>query len=305
MSMTSLTYEVRRSGWLVRAADYLELTKPRIATLVLITVAVAAMLAAGELPAGMLLLHTLLGTALVAASASAFNQWLEREPDSRMDRTADRPLPAGRLTGWQVAVFGAASVVAGLAYLALAVNPLTAAWGFATWLTYVCLYTPLKARTPANTAVGAVAGALPVFIGWSAVGAPLGIKAWTLFLIVYLWQFPHFMAIAWLYRRDYAAAGLQMLPVVDPSGRRAGAQAVVSALALLPVSLLFVLHAHFALVLGWALLLLGGLQLACSVAFLIERNERTARRLLRASLVYLPLVLAVLTVGPLVAWNWQ
>lgn len=305
MSMTSLTYEVRRSGRLVRAADYLELTKPRIATLVLVTVAVAATLATGEVPAGSLLIHTLLGTALVAASASAFNQWLERELDGRMQRTADRPLPAGRLQRWQVALFGSVSVLAGLAYLACAVNPQTAVWGFATWLTYVCLYTPLKPRTPANTAVGAVAGALPVFIGWSAVGAPLGVKAWTLLLIVYLWQFPHFMAIAWLYRRDYAAAGMQMLPVVDPTGRRAGAQAVVSALALLPVSLLFVWHAHFALALGWALLLLGLLQLACAVAFLLRRDERTARLLLRASLVYLPLVLAVLTVGPLVAWNWQ
>lgn len=305
MSMTSLTYEVRRSGLLVRAADYFELTKPRIATLVLVTVAVAATLAAGELPAATLLFHTLVGTALVAASASAFNQWLERDLDGRMVRTADRPLPAGRLCGWQVTLFGSVSILAGLAWLAIAVNPLTAAWGFATWLTYVALYTPLKPRTPANTAVGAVAGALPVFIGWSAVGAPLGLKAWTLFLILYLWQFPHFMAIAWLYRGDYAAAGLQMLPVVDPTGRRAGAQAVVSALALLPVSLLFVWHAHFALALGWALLVLGVGQLACAAAFLVYRNEQAARRLLRASLVYLPLVLAVLTVGPLVAWTWQ
>jgi protoheme IX farnesyltransferase len=176
--------------------------------------------------------------------------------------------------------------------------------GFLTWLTYVWVYTPLKSRTPANTAVGAVAGALPVLMGWASVGAPLGIKSCTLFLIVYLWQFPHFMAIAWLYRRDYAAAGLQMLPVVDPSGRRAGAQAVVSALALLPVSLLFVLHSQFAFILGWILLLLGGAQFACAVAFLVCRDEPAARRLLRASLVYLPAVLAVLTLGPIVAWNW-
>src|SRR4029079_4334804 len=118
--------------------------------------------------------------------------------------------------------------IAGFAYLALAVNVLTAWLGQVTWVTYVWIYTPLKSRTPANTAVGAVAGALPVLMGWAAVGAPLGLKAFTLFLIVVLWQFPHFMAIAWIYRRQYASAGLQMLPVVDPTGRRAGAQAVVS-----------------------------------------------------------------------------
>ncbi len=175
--------------------------------------------------------------------------------------------------------------------------------GFLTWLSYVAIYTPLKSRTPANTAVGAIAGALPVFIGWASVGAPLGLRACALFLIVYLWQFPHFMAIAWLYRHDYAQAGLQMLPVVDPSGRRAGAQAVVSALALVPVSLLCVLDQPLSLVLGGGLLLLGVGQFACAVAFLLRREETAARRLLRASLVYLPAVLAVLTLGPLMAWR--
>jgi len=305
MSMPSLTLEEGRAVALTSvAADYLELTKPRIATLVLVTVAVAAMLAGGEVPSGALLTHTLLGTALVAASASALNQWLERVSDARMVRTADRPLPAGRLASWQVLSFGAVTVTLGVGYLALAVNLLTAFLGFLTWLTYVWIYTPLKSRTPANTAVGAVAGALPVLLGWAAVGAPLEMKACTLFLIVYLWQFPHFMAIAWLYRRDYAAAGLQMLPVVDPTGWRAGAQAVAAALALLPVSLLFVWHTHFALILGWLLLMLGAAQCACAVAFLVRRDETAARRLLRASLVYLPAVLAVLTLGPLVAWNW-
>jgi heme o synthase len=304
MSMPSVAIENRRAAIVASAADYLELTKPRIATLVLVTVAVAATLACGELPPAGLLLHTLLGTALVAASASAFNQWLERESDARMARTADRPLPAGRLSNRQVVTFGTVSVLLGIAYLAVAVNPVTAVLGFLTWLSYVWIYTPLKSRTPANTAVGAVAGALPVFMGWTAVGAPLGVKACTLFLIVYLWQFPHFMAIAWLYRRQYAAAGLQMLPVVDPTGRRPGAQAVVSALALVPVSMLFVLHGEFAIILGSILLALGVAQFACAVAFLVRRDELAARRLLRASLIYLPAVLAVLTLGPLVAWNW-
>jgi protoheme IX farnesyltransferase len=305
MSMpSSLAFEVRPVTWWSYLADYLELTKPKIATLVLVTVAVAAVLAAGQAPAPLLLMHTLLGTALVAASASAFNQWIERDVDARMPRTADRPLPAGRLANWQVLSFGAVTVIAGLVYLTLVVNRLTALMGFFTWLSYVCVYTPLKTRTPANTAVGAVAGALPVFIGWTAVGAPLDTKAFGLFLLVYLWQFPHFMAIAWLYRHQYAAAGMQMLTVVDPSGRRPGAQAVVSALAILPVSLVSVLHTHFGLWFGGLLLALGTAQLLCAVLFLASPDEHSARRLLRASLVYLPTTLAALTVGPVAAWQW-
>jgi heme o synthase len=304
MDATTLVYEVRRTTWRATLADYFELTKPRIATLVLITVVVAAMLAAGQAPGGALLIHTLLGTTLVAASASALNQWIEREADARMPRTADRPLPAGRLASWQVLAFGAVTIVAGMAYLCLAVNPLTALMGFLTWLCYVAIYTPLKSRTPANTAVGAVAGALPVLIGWTSVGAPLDLKACGLFLMVYLWQFPHFMAIAWLYRQQYEAAGMRMLPVVDPSGRRAGAQAVLSAWTLLPVSLVSVLHTNFGLWLGGVILGLGIGQLACAVAFFLHRDERAARRLLRASLIYLPAVLAVLTLGPLMAWRW-
>jgi protoheme IX farnesyltransferase len=221
-----------------------------------------------------------------------------------MQRTADRPLPAGRLTNWQVVSFGAMTAAAGVVELALGVNRLTALMGFLTWFCYVVLYTPLKTRTPANTAVGAVAGALPVLIGWTAVGAPLDVKACGLFLLVYLWQFPHFMAIAWLYRGDYAAAGMRMLPVVDPSGQRAGAQAVMSAWVLLPVSLVCVLHTNFGLLFGAALLALGIGQLLCAVAFLARRDERSARRLLRASLIYLPGVLALLTLGPLMAWRW-
>jgi protoheme IX farnesyltransferase len=170
----------------------------------------------------------------------------------------------------------------------LLVNLATALMGLATWLLYVCIYTPLKSRTTANTTLGAVAGAMPVLMGFTAAGAGLGLEAATLFLIVYLWQFPHFMAIAWLYRRDYSAAGLQMLTVVDASGRRAGRQAVAAALALLPVSLL-----PTALQLGGMAYLLGALTLGVSqllIAALFWRrlDEASARRLLRASLIYLP-----------------
>jgi protoheme IX farnesyltransferase len=290
--------------WLARLGDYVELTKPKISLLVLVTVAVSAFLGSWGPPNAALLLHTLLGTALVAASASAFNQRLERRTDALMSRTSTRPLPAGRLSDRQVVAFGAATIVAGLAYLAVAVNPLTAVLGAATWILYVVVYTPLKPLTPFNTVVGAVAGALPTLMGWTAVGGSLGfeiggggLKAATLFLIVYLWQFPHFMAIAWIYRRQYAAAGLKMLTVVDPTGRRAGRQAAMAALALIPVSLVPVLqHAgrgYFALALA-----LGVAYLTAAVRFGWRPDEAGARGLLRISLVYLPALLGLLMLVP-------
>ena len=299
MSMTSLSIEGQRTAWAVRAADYFELTKPKISAMVLVTVAVAAFVANWGPPVGWVLIHALVGTAMVAASASALNQWLERVTDAHMQRTADRPLPAGRLTGFQVICFSALSVLAGLAYLALTVGTKTAALGLLTWTLYVWIYTPLKTRTPLNTAVGAVAGALPVLMGWAATGAPFDLRAWSLFLIVFLWQFPHFMAIAWIYRRQYAGAGLQMLSTVDPSGFRAGAQAIVSALALIPVSLVpCLLQPAGEIYFAWALIL-GAAQLACAIWFFFELSDKAARRLLLASLVYLPAMMGLLVLGPL------
>jgi protoheme IX farnesyltransferase len=280
--------------------DLLELTKPKIAVLELVTVAVAACVARWNSPDAWALVHALVGTALVAASASAWNQWIERDRDALMERTADRPLPGARLSTLEVTLFATVTGLAGLVYLALAVNLLTASLGLASWVLYVCIYTPLKSRTPLNTVVGAIAGGLPILMGWAAVEGPMGLAAATLFLIVFLWQFPHFMAIAWIYRRQYADAGMQMLPVVDPSGRRAGAQALFSALALVPVSLLpavvnFAGPGYFACALA-----LGLGQLACAAAFCCRRSEWTARLLLRASLIYLPLLLGALMLGPFV-----
>ncbi len=287
-------------------ADYAELTKLRISVMVLVTVAVAAFVGNWGPPAPWLMVSTLLGTALVAASASALNQRLERRTDSLMPRTADRPLPAGRISDRAALRFGAATIALGLVWLAVAVNLATAALGALTWLLYVAVYTPLKTRTPLNTVVGAVAGALPTLMGWTAVGGSLslaagggGLMAATLFLIVYLWQFPHFMAIAWIYRRQYTAAGLKMLTVVDPSGRRAGAQAVAAALALSAISL--VPLAHYA---GWvycgSALALGAAYLAASVRFGWRRDEASARLLLATSLVYLPVLLVLLMFVPLI-----
>ncbi len=283
-----------------RWADYLELTKPKIAVLELVTVAAAGYMARLSALDPWNLLHALFGTALVASSASALNQWLERDRDCLMPRTADRPLPSGRLSSGEVLAFGTITGGIGVVYLALLVNALTAALGLLSWLLYVVVYTPMKVRTPFNTVVGAVAGGLPVLMGWTAVGGELGLAPAVLFAIVFLWQFPHFMAIAWIYRHQYAAAGMQMLSIVDPSGRRAGLQAVLGALVLLPVSLLPAV-VNFA---GpWYLsvaLVLGLFQLALAVWFARQRDELSARWLLRASLVYLPVVFVMLMIGPII-----
>jgi protoheme IX farnesyltransferase len=293
-----------QANWLSTLCDYVELTKPKISVLVLVTVAVSMFVATWGPPSPWLLLHTLIGTALVAASASALNQRLERSSDALMDRTVSRPLPAGRLTERDAPLFGAGTIVVGLLYLALAVNWATAILGAATWVLYVAVYTPLKRVTPLNTVVGAIAGALPTLMGWSAAGGSFslsagGMTAATLFVIVYLWQFPHFMAIAWIYRRQYDAAGLKMLTVVDPTGWRAGQQAVVAALALLPVSLVpALLHAgpvYFAAAIGLGLVYFGS-----SVRFCVRRDDASARWLLRASLVYLPALLFMIMLVPLV-----
>jgi heme o synthase len=251
-------------------------------------------------------MNTLVGTALIAASASALNQFIEQSRDARMERTANRPLPSGRIQNKQAIAFGAATLCLGMAELALFVNLLTALLGALTWLSYVVLYTPLKAKTAANTAVGAVAGALPVLIGWAAVGAsfsftggplPDGMYVAALFLIVYLWQFPHFMAIAWIYRDQYSAAGMQMLTVVDSTGRRAGLQAVLGALALLPISLLPALQLPSPVYMIGAILL-GVAYLTAAALFCWKRNQRSARLLLQTSLVYLPVLLVLLLLPP-------
>lgn len=303
MSMPSVIAAPREehgSFAIARARDYLELAKPKIAVLELVTVATAFYLAGHGSPSLWPLVHALVGTALVATSASAFNQWLERSTDALMPRTANRPLPAGRLHSRDVAWFGSVTAVVGVCYLALLVNQLTAFLGLASWLLYVVVYTPLKRHSEVNTAVGAVAGALPVLMGWTAAGSPLDVNAATLFMIVFLWQFPHFMAIAWLYRDDYAAAGMKMLTVVDPSGIRAGRQAVLAASALLPITLIPVLVNYATPLYAVAAVTIGLAQLVCAALFFRRLDESSARRLLRASLLYLPAILCLLTFVPLI-----
>jgi protoheme IX farnesyltransferase len=285
----SLRVASERSGWLSRVADYVELTKPRIVILELVTVIVAAHLASPWGIEPLVLLHTVLGAALVAASAGAFNQWWEQSADGRMVRTAARPLPSGRLTANQVIVFGTTTLIAGTAELIIGLNPTTAGRCLATWLIYVLAYTPLKTRSPLNTAVGAISGALPILIGWTATGIAIDMRALAVAAVMFLWQFPHFMAIAWLYRADYVRGGQRLLTVVDPTGVRAGAQALIGALALVPVSLVPAMTPQAGspgIYSVWALALGVG-QVIAATTFLIHRNDRSARRLLRASLLYL------------------
>jgi protoheme IX farnesyltransferase len=278
-----------------RLADYLELTKPRIAVLVLFTVVIGAVVAGGGAVEPVLLVHTVLGTMLVAAGASALNQVLERANDALMHRTENRPLPSGRLQPWEALAFGSALSLGGTLYLLAAVpNPWPALIAALTLFSYVFVYTPLKRITPLNTLVGAVPGALPPLIGYTAVRADLGLEALGLFLIVFLWQVPHFLAIAWIYRDDYARGGFRMLPSADPDGTVSGRNMAVYSLALIPASLLPALSRAAGLLYITGALLLGLLFFACTLAFLRGATVAHARRVLRGSLLYLPGVLLLL-----------
>lgn len=278
-----------------RLADYLELLRPRMTLLVLFTVAAGAFLAAQGAPEPAVLLNVLLGTALVAAGASSLNQFIERHSDALMRRTENRPLPAGRLPASAVLMFGIGLAVTGLAYLAWTLRqPLAALVAGTTLTTYIFLYTPLKRRTPLNTLIGAVPGALPPVIGWTAVRGSIDPEAVALFLIVFLWQVPHFLAIAWIYRDQYAQAGLQMLPVVDPAGVRTSRQMVRYCLVLIPASLMpaaLGMAGPFYVV---GAVLLGALFLRSALGFSRASSTTQARRVLRASLIYLPALLLLL-----------
>jgi protoheme IX farnesyltransferase len=240
------------------------------------------------------MLHTLLATALVASGASALNQLLERDYDGKMRRTQGRPLPSGRLQPQTVLIVGSVLSLVGLIYLALAVNLVTSVLGAMSLLSYVFVYTPLKRVTWLNTAIGAVPGALPPLMGWTAARGQVTAEGWALFAILAFWQLPHFLAIAWIYREDYARAGFKMLPVIDPQGHRTGRQALSHTLGLLPVSL-----CPFLFKVTGPLYLFGALSLGLALlwfAFQFARHLTVgqARRLFYASILYLPLLLAVM-----------
>ena len=278
----------------LRWRDYAELTKPRITLMVVLTALVGFLLATlGRLEWG-LLVHTLFGTALLAGGASALNQYLERQVDARMRRTANRPLPAGRLAPAMALAFGVGLGLAGGLYLGWAVNLLTAALGVATLGAYIFIYTPLKPRSNLNTLVGAVPGAIPPMMGVTAVTGGLDALAWALFGILFLWQMPHFLAIAWLYRTDYRRGGLAMLPVDDAHGLQTARQMVLYAAALVPVSLLPSVLGVSGPVYFLGALLMSFAFLGFSAAFGFLQNARMARRVVLASVAYLPLLLILM-----------
>ena len=273
-----------------RTADFVTLTKPRLNFLVLITTLGGMYIAAPDGVALPVLFHALVGTALVAGGASALNQVWERDTDGLMRRTRRRPIPGGRLRAVDGAWFGTLLSATGLIELTWKVNPLASAVAAATLVSYVFVYTPLKTRTSLSTLIGAVPGALPPVIGWAAATGTISIGAIVLFGIVFLWQMPHFLAIAWLYRDDYRQARIPLLPVLEPDGRRTGQQALLYAAALWPVSLLpaaigiaDVPYSILATVLGAGLIVL-------SAMFARARTTPTARRLFLYSIIYLPLL---------------
>jgi protoheme IX farnesyltransferase len=274
--------------------DYVALTKPRLNLLVVLTSAAGYYLGAPPQPHWLAMVPAVAGTALVAGGAAVLNQLYERDTDALMRRTRLRPLPDGRVGPDDARIFGASLSLAGLALLAVTTNLMAAGLAVATLVIYLVIYTPMKRRSSASTLVGAIPGALPPLIGWAAASGSVSIGGWALFAIVFLWQIPHFMAIAWMYRDDYRSAGFPMLPVVEPDGRRTGQQAVIYAIALLPVSLVpaFVgvsgpIYLYLALVLGLALI-------ALAINFASARTEAAARALFFGSITYLPLIWAAM-----------
>jgi protoheme IX farnesyltransferase len=275
-------------------SDYLELTKPRVTSLVVATTAAGFYLGSRGAMDPVLLAHTLFGTTLVAGGTSALNQVLERDSDARMERTRRRPLPDGRLQPLPALAFATALSAAGLIYLAVAVNLLTAVLAAVTLASYVFLYTPLKSRTTLATLVGAVPGALPPLGGWAAAAGQLDPGGWALFAILFLWQLPHSLAIAWMYRDDYARAGFRLLPVVDPEGGSTVRQVVGNALVLIPVSLTPALFGVAGPIYFYGAMLLGaGLALA-SAGLARSRSRASARRVVLASVAYLPALLLLM-----------
>lgn len=289
-----------------KARDLFELTKPRITFFVLITAFVGFALGLRGPLASMdvtLLLHTLCGVALVASGTSAFNQLWERDLDKRMARTANRPLPAGRLTPAEAFALAASLSVLGVAQLFVFVNALTALLAALTLTSYVLVYTPLKTRSTLSTLVGAVPGALPPLGGFTAAHGSIEAPGLALFAMLFLWQMPHFFAIGWRHRKDYGEAGMRILATADPSGRSTGRQSFLYCVSLLPVSLLPTFLGSAGYIYGAGALLLSGVFLASGARFLERTNDAEAKRLFLASIAWLPAVLLLLVLDRIVIVN--
>src|SRR2546427_7285808 len=290
-------FERQRLSARERIAAYLELTKPRITFLIVLTSGAGFALAVpGRVDFGALL-SAMIGIALLSSGIATLNQYMERDLDGLMRRTADRPLPSGKLAPWEALWFGVGLTVLAEVYLAVLVNPLTAVLGLFVIAGYLFGYTPLKTRTSLSTMVGAFPGAVPPLIGWTAARGELSVEAWVLFAILFLWQFPHFLAIAWMYREDYGRAGILMLPVVEPEGRVTGQQIVAYTLMLLPVSLLPTLLGISGRIYFGGAIILGLLFLYSSIRAAFSQSRQQARRLLLASVLYLPFLFILMVLN--------
>jgi len=270
---------------------YVALTKPDVTFLVVITTVAGFYLGARGSLDWLRLFHTLSGTLLVAGGTAALNQYVERGMDAAMRRTASRPIPAGVLQPRQALVFGVGAIITGAAWLMIATNALTCLIALATSILYLGLYTPLKTRTPLATAVGAFPGALPPLIGWAAARGSLSLEAWFLFAILFIWQFPHFMAIAWIYREDYVRAGIRMLPVVDPKGDATFSVIVSMSAILVPVSLLPAVVGMAGIRYFFGALVLGIILLQVSLWAGRSRTNVRAKWLMHATVAHIPLLL--------------
>jgi heme o synthase len=280
-----------------RAAAYAELTKPRITFLIVLTSAAGFALASQGRIDYLAMLSALFGIGLLSSGIATLNQYAERDLDGLMRRTATRPLPSGKVAPWEALAFGAAITLAAEIYLLVFVNPLSAMLGLTVVAGYVFAYTPLKTKTSLSTMVGAFPGAVPPLIGWTAARDSISLEGWVLFAILFLWQFPHFLAIAWMYREDYSRAGILMLPVVEPNGRVTAQQIVVYTLMLLPVSLLPTVLGMAGRIYLAGAVLLGLLFLYSSLRAAFSMSRQHARRLLLASVLYLPLLFLLMVLN--------
>jgi heme o synthase len=293
-NIVSEIQEARAVNVREKAAAYVELTKPRIAFMLVLTSAAGFYLGSNGNFDWVLFVHSMVGIALLAFGVATLNQFIERNIDGLMQRTARRPLPSGKLSATEALVFGVALCLIAESYLLFLVNPLTAILGLIVIVGYVLLYTPLKTRTSASTAIGALPGAMPPLMGWTSADNEITLAAWVLFAMLFLWQFPHFLAIAWMYREQYAKAGILMLPVVEPTGKITARQIVIFTVLLLPVSL----APFFIGLAGWIYLVgasvLGLWFLYSSVRAARAKSVPQARKLLLVSVLYLPLIFALM-----------
>lgn len=280
-----------------RFAAYMELTKPRITFLIVLTSAAGFALASKGSVNYAAMFSAMVGIAFLSSGIATLNQYMERDLDALMRRTAERPLPSGKLLPWEALAFGVGLTAFAEVYLTILVNPLTAWLGLAVIAGYLFAYTPLKTRTSLSTMVGAFPGAVPPLIGWAAARGSIGLEAWVLFAILFLWQFPHFLAIAWMYREDYSRAGILMLPVVEPDGRVTAQQIVVYTVLLLPVSLLPTALGISGKVYLYGAIVLGLLFLYSSLRMAFSKSRQEARRLLLASVIYLPLLFILMVLN--------